>query len=590
MKKILLMAAAFVAVSTASFAQVQRAELRTRHDLKFDKKMVNTLDKSVLKHQPTAAPFQVKSRRAYDDGVWYARPTGTYYYEASNSENVFLIVPPFTDLKFTNMMPDETYKEASWLFNGQDMAEYNVTDENNNLVYSFQKSASYPPTISSKGIEFKLVDYIVPTDSFPIAMEPFNYSKSRRYMGGEDEQGNMWSYFQVPEVMDFDFEGDGSKENVTLSALGQVYQKPATALYLYEISTYITAPGNPLANGKKLTAKICRLQKDAEGNPIRNASGRYLAGDVIAELESDESKVYMYNNQTFGNDKYYAGIMWFSKSTNDDFGNEEEQPVIIDDDFMVIIEGLDQEGLKLNFHFCDLGEDMVELASGGQPAYMYYVDTTTKQPMSRTLSYYGQSENKTNYCYSLGLTLSGEMDAVRVFDASAEQKVAAEGGQTAADFVYQEQTVKMPVYVYSVFPIVERSGEDLYLTDNYSFVNLPEWVELASVDDTYFEYPGEAGDGSDAVRGETHLYFSAQPLPAGQTGRAVRVWIESKRGTIASQPIYFLQGDATVADGIAAIKFDAQGKMVGTYNLGGARVSANAKGLLIKDGKKMLNK
>lgn len=591
MKKILLMTAAFVAVSTASFAQVQRAELGNHHNLKFDKKMVRPIDKKVFNLTPTAAPFKANSRRAFEDNVWYSRPEGTYYFatqDASENDVTLLVVPSFTDIKFYNRMPDETYKEASWLFNGTDLSQYNRTDENNNLTWNFEKGMAYSPTLSSKGIDFKLTDYVMATDSFPIAMQPFNYNKSPRYWGGMDEAGNPFSPFGVPEVIDFDFDGDGNKENARISSYGQVYEKPATALYLYEISTFISAPQNPLLNGKKLTAKICHLQKNPDGTLATTASGRYVPGEVIAELEADENSVEMITSQSIGG-KLYPGVMWFSNYVTDEFGNPKQEPVVIDDAFMVLIEGLDQEGLTINFHFCNLGDDMCELYNSAQPAYMYYTDTQTGQPTSRSVSYYGK-DGDTYYCYALGLSFSAEMDAVDIPELFAELKVGAEGGDVAADYTYQEQTVKVPLYVRSVFPFVERDGQDLYLTDNYSFVGMPEWVELASVDDTYFEYPGEAGDGSDAVRGETHLYFTAQALPAGQTGRAARVWIKSKRGVVSEKPFYVLQGDATVADGIAAIKFDAKGKFVGTYNLGGARVSENAKGLIIKDGKKLLKK
>ena len=86
------------------------------------------------------------------------------------------------------------------------------------------------------------------------------------------------------------------------------------------------------------------------------------------------------------------------------------------------------------------------------------------------------------------------------------------------------------------------------------------------------------------------IWFEAQALPAGETGRWAEVKVKSAFGITAAPSLFILQGDAQVPTGVKAIKFDADGKFVATYNMSGKRVNENAKGIIIRDGKKFINK
>ena len=80
-------------------------------------------------------------------------------------------------------------------------------------------------------------------------------------------------------------------------------------------------------------------------------------------------------------------------------------------------------------------------------------------------------------------------------------------------------------------------------------------------------------------------------LPSGVDKRVGVVYLQGKTGK-SKTPIIVLQGSATIADGIENIEAD-KAKAVNNgkiYNLSGQQVGKNYKGVVIKDGKKLINR
>ena len=80
-------------------------------------------------------------------------------------------------------------------------------------------------------------------------------------------------------------------------------------------------------------------------------------------------------------------------------------------------------------------------------------------------------------------------------------------------------------------------------------------------------------------------------LPSGVVKRVGVVYLQGKTGK-SKNPIIVLQGSATIADGIENIEAD-KAKAVNNgkiYNLSGQQVGKNYKGVVIKDGKKLINR
>ena len=85
--------------------------------------------------------------------------------------------------------------------------------------------------------------------------------------------------------------------------------------------------------------------------------------------------------------------------------------------------------------------------------------------------------------------------------------------------------------------------------------------------------------------------FEAEPLPAGEKGRYAQFRVVSEKGA-KSKLVTIIQGDAVVPTGIEAVKNAVAAKSTTSamYNMAGQRVDASFKGLVIKDGKKVVLK
>lgn len=590
MKKILLLTALAV-MSSAGFAQQTKTsgtKAKLTPEMMRKSNFVN-----VKTQMMDAKSFKAsKTRRAVADDVWYTRPDGTYYLAGENS--AYLLVPPFVEVKFNNACPDAIYKEAKWMMGETDGTQY--TDENNDFIMTYPKPTQfgmgyYLPTIVSGNSSFTLgaaalpIDSVAVTEEGSIVFQPFNYIQSPNYSIATANTANGVQAVVAfgTEQMPFDVDGDGTQEDIECYAIRQFYEKPLTGIYLYSIFTGATVfSTTPLAEGQKLTATINAVSYDE--------SGKAIIGDVIGVMEATMDDIQISQNRISGIvNEAYGAMINFKKVLTNDFGDAVADPIAINTDFAVTIEGFDQPNVKVGFGFCNVFDDPVEYKKDTYvPTYSYYKRVDNGEKVGALVS----SNAELEISYNLALNFSGEMDAIYVDDADEGNVLYATeqeqgGNKYLIGLTKPEEGEEQGsfVQVSTVWPFFDTDeGGNKSETDNLTFEGVPDWAEPLVYDDYYYDpqYPN--------AYGLNLVSFAVNPLPEGQTGRAARVWIKSKRGAMCNAPIYLLQGDATVADGIAAIKFDAQGKMVGTYNLGGARVSENAKGLIIKDGKKLLKK
>ena len=84
----------------------------------------------------------------------------------------------------------------------------------------------------------------------------------------------------------------------------------------------------------------------------------------------------------------------------------------------------------------------------------------------------------------------------------------------------------------------------------------------------------------------TVLKLECDPLPEGVSGRKCELHVQGKTCK-STYPIEVLQGDATTGINGATVNVARDGK---TYNLSGQRVAPDTKGIVIRDGKKYVNK
>jgi hypothetical protein len=101
----------------------------------------------------------------------------------------------------------------------------------------------------------------------------------------------------------------------------------------------------------------------------------------------------------------------------------------------------------------------------------------------------------------------------------------------------------------------------------------PEWVNVQIANEVYT-----------STEGHFDLTFTAEALPDGVTGRTGQ-FVFAQRGALLKVTV--TQGEAT---GIAVTKVEVKSNNSPMFNLAGQRVNKGYKGLVIKNGRKMLNK
>ena len=575
MKKILLSLVALIA-TTASFAQSKTLAAFTVAKKVGEYKSMQ----APVKHEATNAYIQKanhQSRRAQAEGVFYARPEGTYWLGGTTEGGEtfkYLVVPPFTDLTFINASNDVT--TGTWTIgtNKTDLSNY-VKD--NNLVFSFSKQSpgylSFAPTLTDGSVEYEIADGVLTVDSVPQVLYPFNYVDAKRYYG---YQGGGSAFMSGADS--FDFDGDGTAD-VFYPEFRQYFEKPATPLALSEVILWATS-ANKDFNGSTLSLVFNKVERDEQNRRIIGeeiATMKLVNCEMESEVISAESPVY-------------PGTLTFANTVIDEFGTEESAPLVLDEAFAITIKGTREPGVDVRFYFCDQGEAPEEWWTRATPTYIVPFDASGNSMIREDgnpngLSYFNNTEKSGPYCYSIAFIFYGEMDGIEVVtsDDLNKQISPVEGGETASPIV-EGETQGYPAYVYTNYPMFDEEGDP---TGNYTFSGVPEWAQLL-INPTGYEY--HIGQ-EDEIRGLHMIWFNCDALPAGETGRTATIYIESQFGLKSANPIYIVQGDAEIVDGVNAIKFDADGKFVGsTFNIAGQRIAEGYKGLVIKNGKKYVVK
>ena len=509
-------------------------------------------------------------KKTFADGVLYARPKGSYWISGTSSAGSsyeYLVVPPFTEQKFINLCTSK--EQATWALGTNDMSKY--ADEENNFVWKFEKPSpgyvSYCPSITFNNISYQVADYVLPMDSVPYTIHPFNYLRGKRYYGYSDGASAF-----MTGADSFDFDGDGNAEEFYPLGFRQYFDKPATALRLNEVIMWVTTP-NQDYDGEGLYLVFNKV--------VRDEKNRRTIGEVIDTMYCTSLDL---SDEVITNTNVYPGDITFAKLTEDEFGTLIPAPLLLNEEFAITVMGTNKKDIDIRFYFTDQGGSEEEFETWATPTYIIPCDANGNQlgDNPNGLSYWNETASGQKYCYSAVFMFDAEMEGMEIVeDQDLNQQIApAAGGETASKA--EAGAEGHPAYVYTNYPFLE-DGED---AGNYELEGVPTWAS-AKIDPTGYEY--QIGTDNE-IRGLHMIWFEAEPLPAGETGRWAEVKVKSAFGITAAPSLFILQGDAQVPTGVKAIKFDADGKFVATYNMSGKRVNENAKGIIIRDGKKFINK
>ncbi len=569
-KSILLMAGAFFAI-TAS-AQMQKV---SQVNVSLQKKDA-TLMKAEMKQGP---------RKDLASGVYYTRPEGTLYWGMDEQGRYYdvarLCTPCFTDLKFTNMCNQSA--AAKWSFGQADGSD--LADANNDLIVPITADQGYyMPTITVGANSYKIGEKTGNPDNSILLTDTITYHSfvdqvsSKTYGWGSMDTGYLFGTGSFNPT-----QGDYAGHSFKSQGFVMTVPKPISPLYIEYFTFLINSDSdNPIADGKQVTMQIRNVEEREleDGRVITEPGARIIAELTATKADLSEPLV---EGQAVQYTK--TGLAWiyslkFSNKTTDAFDNVVDEPVIINEPCFIVVTGHDQEGVNFGYRINDQpDEDAIVYGS-------YALSYEEGSDMNYS-AWYGEKA-------VIEMSFYGGYDYCEVLNSS---ELVDESGNPTGETVENINTLRVSadgstvenegfeglqgkVIMNSAFPWLDGATDD----ENYLSEEMPEWITLSGESDF-----GNYSDGSQYYTGTTYVSIACEALPAGETGRAATIYLEGK-GYKSAYPIIVLQGDATIEDAIENVVTVNVNKSNNTYNVAGQKVGKNFKGIVIKDGKKMLVK
>lgn len=466
--------------------------------------------------------------------VFYMAPFGTLYGGVSPNGRVYsrllMFTPAFTDITFPGIARSTdttTPIEVQWTYpgtasDGSDSTIVMKTDENGYGVGSMFGSVEAPTLTAKQGTY---------TASYQMLD---NSDKAAFWLGGTD---SLTSLSAASYAMGF-YGGFTNGPSFTTNELFfetgkkcvgfvQTMDKPIDSLYVENGFIILGTDADKVENileGKTLTLTLCKVENE---NLVPYATA----------TATDENVTWL--------GKGMLSIVFPFMEEDPLFGSV-ASPIMVKDATYIIIEGFDQISTPVQALFASAGgfdgNGYALLEDGG-------------------LSTVGYSDDPEIPQVNLHIGLTGAIPVAEPYDPSQTVFFPVEGGAGVTGFNAEANKA------YNDYDILTLSSGEQWLLEE-----APEWVTGIEFDNTYVE------------RGTIMFFFSADPLPAGETHRSGNIVLSlyGKRVTI---PV--LQGEDPSA--IDNIKTENNSNSP-VYNLMGQKVSASAKGLLIRDGKKFINK
>lgn len=570
MNKPLLISMAFAMATTAASAQ-PFAEAVPFGARQFGKHLQPTVT------SPMAAPARAKAQKKSN---YYLRPDGALY-QASDKQgqmwgSVYMYVPGGSDVMFKKVADGETatyWHQNIYNFNDE-CTSYDCTGRSSDAFYMDDSDNFHLRVTFDGGNSLPTLTWA--TDSFTIGEEnPYfaiattdNPLATLKYYpqiyAGIDQanrrtQPLAYTDDHASEVffggMDKNYlygSGSFTQDGKTYKATGiyQYFDKPMAPLSVDDIFLTAVSTGYyPIAEGKELKMQIHDvLEQDGVKIPGEN---------ILYELTATEPEVIDVGSVEYDADNVYNAFnVVFTKKNSE--GKAEK--ILLDQPFFVVVYGLDGDGITCGFE----GSELPYYNNGTiDRAYGIWEDEN-KQP--QFFSLYSDAAlkvtftGKYDYCNPVYYGDSQNYGIVKISDDGNTGETVADG-----ENVYPGVMMKLND---------DWKNEDG--TENYTITGLPDWVKSVEVDsETYASYE------------VTLLTFKCKALPEDVKGRKCELTVHG-HGCQSTYPIVLLQGDATYT-GINDVKADAakSGKI---YNLAGQSVGEKTHGIVIRDGKKYLNK
>ncbi len=536
--------------------------------------------------EKSCAPLWKNAARSKATGLYYYKPAGSMY-ETYYTEDLYityvttLVVPAWYDFTFTNMSTNPA--DTKWYINNIDYGESypSTVDDNYNLTLS-----TYP----AYGYYLPVLKNSAGTDSYVMGAYSETYSDYAMVAGscevmtlGFLDNKEVYTGFSNGDYIAGSLKFSYNNESWSTESVVQRYPAPASPLYVESATIVGVTYSEAMKDGAELTMKIY------SNNGKNYYDDDYELLDLKETLTADASD-FMKVDEEYG---YTLGTLSFTKKVEDPIFGTVEEPFVIDYPATIYIEGFDNS----NVDFGVSGYTINDCDDTSSALCDIRFMATNSSGDEREFGWTDQS-------MGMGILFEGMMDQIAVEEQLAYDSDTEEAGYTVVSgynilqisddgkecHTYGKEDTGYDfgaLYVYTAGEWYDEYGGENYSYELYETTDPDNgWItsivaddEDYSVDDGYFV---------------NYVTFTAEALPSNITGRSAIVYLTG-RGYTDSTPVVLIQGNAEVPDGINSVlapagTANAKTKPAGTYSVSGQRVNDNAKGLLIKDGKKVINK
>jgi len=599
MKKNLLLTTLLAAFSVAGFSQ-SLSSAASPLPVKTAAQRFSAVNAKSLQAVSAAKDVKIGKviRKSAEDGVYYARPKGTLVAGMSPEGYSYyvnpIIVPPFYDVVYKNMSTNPA--TTQWSYDGEDVSEY--ADENGNLSWgNVSPYGCFPgQRESASGELYTPRYYAVPTLTSGSVSYQFGQSNEKYASNGPATigQDTITSMNFLDECTADGYArgslstgyllGSGSftfSDGVGVCAgLLQLYPAPASPLWVKSITMFAYTGSEIVKDDGYIGMRIVETKPTEDGD-------YELTENVIAELVLTKDNLYDavdYQSVSWSPTGQLKGsIATFQQYAQDDFGAVYVEPFTISTSFAIILTGLDSDKVDVDV----LGYE--EVAEDRQLPQVYalldFDGDRGFYGVYRDLVLSFNFEACFDYCEAQTELYSYNQETGEIQDTFSNLnviRVSADGKENHTEGADEDHDFGAAVF-YTNFYWYDTDN-----FENYYALDVPEWISnVYGYDNVSEEY------GAPYRTGKSYVQFECEPLPAGVTGRYAVLWFEGK-GYKSAQPVYVLQGDATLEEAqatvINSVSKNTQQTVSGMFSVTGQRVNDSFKGIVLKNGKKFFNK
>ena len=490
-------------------------------------------------------------------------PASTYYHIGSSSSGYgyianYAVVPPYANIDYLNLSDDPYKLIDTWSWNMNqldynsttklyDVAEELTADTRDFSVYI--KPETYSPaqlSASYSGETTEPFAWGLPRDyngsTYDAQIFPAELTNSLTFSDGTEatltraNTKDFGYYYSVSYCT-----ADRASRDYTISTLISYQGKPAAPLYIRGVHLGVY----DLEANEDFNLK-CKIQQ-----MTFDENGRVVLGDVLAESEITYEDLGNIEDGSFD---------WRNFYVEDEWGMTEKiDYLFVEDEFAIVIEGWDNGTFQCY--------SLIDGCEFGNVSNTYFIQTG--------------DENKSIYHYTgnyqhLDLGIYGGWGYLHT-DDNTELVFGKDGGTATIHidpmFYSTDEETEEPTYSLSIESIT---------TDEEEAEEIPEWINIEIANEDY-----STDDEGNFVNGiDYDMVVTTTALPEDLKSRAAQIVFMQ---TGAKLTVTVTQ-DADYDDAITTVVAEPVVKNSRAYNLAGQSIGKTFKGVVVKDGKKVLVK